>query len=62
MPDSFLRKLGNNFIRDRLSGRRNVMQRNHEIIFGRTRRRDARQKLRGHSRCHSRKFSTRPRL
>jgi len=33
-------------------------ERNNEIIFGRTRRRDDGQKLRGHSRGHFPKFST----
>ena len=58
MTDSFLRQLRNNFVANRLGRRCNVVDRNDQEIFRRTRRRDNGQKLRGHSRCHFAKFST----
>ena len=59
MPDSSLRQLGNDSVCDQLSGRCDVVKGDNEIVFGRTRRRDSRQKLRGHSRCHFAKFRPR---
>jgi len=58
MADSLLRQLRNNFVANRLGRRRNVMDRNDQEVFGRTRRRDNREELRGHSRGHFAKFST----
>src|SRR4029077_11962728 len=58
MTDSFLGELRKNFVRSRLGRWRDVVNRNDKIIFGRTRRRDDGQKLRGHSRGHFAKFST----
>src|SRR5881392_2494402 len=62
MADSFLRQFRNNFVANRLGRRRNVMDRNDQEVFGRTRRRDNREELRGHSRGHFAQFSTPLRL
>ena len=59
MTESFLRELQNDFGANRLGRRRNVVERNNQIILGRARRRDNRQELRGNSRSHSAKFRPR---